>query len=367
MKLLRNYFLKEFLSPFILTFLVLSFVMMLLGNLKQIAELIINRGVSPMSVIKLVLLLAPYLITYTLPISFLIAMMLALGRLSGDNEIIAIKASGVNLIHLIMPLILVGLIISLSLVIFNDRAASYAHFAYLKTLIDVGLKNPTAAFEEGVFINSFEKYILFVYRIDQKKNKLYNVRIYQPQGEDKPTRTIIAKSGEFITVPEKNTVKLKLMDGTSDEPDPNDPTNFYKLNFRTYFMNLNLSKKYDKDISKKPKEMNIAELHEAIAQKKEEGIDPAPLVVKIHEKITLAFSAIAFILMGAPLSIITRRREKSINIGLAVLIIMIYYPLTIGCEALGMEGLLNPAFALWIPNMLYFAIGGLLTYRLCAS
>ncbi|MFA5063618.1 MAG: LptF/LptG family permease, partial [Candidatus Omnitrophota bacterium] len=239
MRILRNYLLKEFIGPFLLTLGLLSFVMIIVGNLKKIADLVINKGVDIFSIFKLFLLMTPYMITYALPISILVATLMSLGRLSSDNEIIAIRASGINLFKLILPLITLSLILTLGLVLFNDRAASYAHYEYRKTLIQIGIKNPTAAFEEGVFINSFEKYILFIYKVDQKHNRLLNIRIYEPQDDDKPTRTIVAKSGEFITVPEKNTVKLKLMDGTSDEPDPNNPTNFYKLNFKTYFMNLN--------------------------------------------------------------------------------------------------------------------------------
>src|SRR3989338_847094 len=276
MKILRNYFLKEFIGPLFLSLGVLSFVMVLVGNLNKIADLIINKGVDIISVFKIFILMAPYIVTYALPISLLIAVLMALGRLSSDNEIIAIRASGVNLFSLILPLLTIGLILSLALVVFNDRAASYAHFAYRKTLKEVGIKNPTAAFEEGVFINSFQKYILFIYRVDQKKNKLYNVRIYEPQGEGKPTRTIVAKSGEFIAVPEKNSIKLKLIDGTSDEPDPENPRNFYKLNFKTYFMNLNPEQQQGGRIEKKPKEMTIQELRDEITKLKKDNIDPAP-------------------------------------------------------------------------------------------
>jgi len=297
-----------------------------------------------------------------------VAVLMSLGRLSSDNEIIAIRASGVNIFKLILPIIIVGLTLSLGLLLFNDRAASYAHYAYRKTLIEIGVKNPTAAFEEGVFINSFQKYVLFIYKVDQKRNRLVNVRIYEPQGDDKPTRTIVAKSGEFIAIPEKNAVKLKLMDGSSDEPDPNNPTNFYKLNFRTYFMNLNLADARGKgNIEKKYKEMTIQELDKEIKKLRKENIDPAPLIAQIHEKLTLAFSCLIFILLGAPLAIITRRREKSINLGLAMLIIVIYYPLFIGCEALGIQGYLNPALAMWIPNIIFGTLGIILTFKLCAS
>lgn len=367
MKILRNYFLKEFIAPLFLSLGVMSFVMVLVGNLNKIADLVINKGVNFFSVLKIFIFMTPYIVTYALPISILIATLVSLGRLSSDNEIIAIRASGINLFSLILPLLLVGLILSLALVIFNDRVASYAHFAYRKTLKEVGLKNPTAAFEEGVFINSFQKYILFIYHVDQKKNRLNNVRIYEPQ-EGKPTRTIVAKAGEFITVPEKNIIKLKLIDGTSDEPDPDNPTNFYKLNFKTYFMNLNPSQNQGKaKMEKKPKEMTIQELNQEIDKLKKEGVNPSPLYTEIHEKITLAFSCFIFVLLGSSLAMITKRREKSINIGIAILIMIIYYPLFIGCETLGMEGILPAQIALWIPNIIFGIIGAILTLRLCVS
>lgn len=347
---------------------VMSFVMILLGNLNKIADLVINKGVNMLSVAKIFLFMAPYIVTYALPISILIAVLISLGRLSSDNEIIAIRANGINLFSLVIPLLLIGIIFSLFLVIFNDRASAYAHFNYRKTLLDIGVKNPTAAFEEGVFINSFQKYILFIYRVDQKKNRLGNVRIYEPQGEDKPTRTIVAKAGEFITMPEKNTVKLKLIDGTSDEPDPEDPTKFFKLNFKTYFMNLNLMQSQDKDkMRKKPKDMTIQELENEVKKLKKDNIDPTPLVTEITERITLAFSALAFMLMGTSFAIITRRREKSINIGIAVVIMIIYYPLFIGCEAMGIEGFLPPQYIMWLPNVLLGVVGSYLTYKVCAS
>ncbi len=368
MKILRNYFLQEFIGPLFLALGVLSFVMVLVGNLRKIADLVINKGVDFFSVIKIFVFMMPYIVTYALPIAILVAVLLSLGRLSSDNEIIAIRSSGINLFRLILPLVIMGLILSLFLVIFNDRAASYAHYAYRKTLIEIGVKNPTAAFEEGVFIDSFQNYILFIYKVDQKKNKLFNVRIYEPQGENKPTRTIVAKSGEFVTVPEKNIVKLKLIDGTSDEPDPQNPAIFYKLNFKNYFMNLNLSGTTDTgNIEKKIKEMTIQELRNEIIKLRKENIEPAPLITEINEKITLAFSCLVFILLGSPLAIITRRREKSINIGIAILIIITYYPLFIGCEALGIQGYINPAIALWLPNILFGGIGVILTFKICAS
>jgi lipopolysaccharide export LptBFGC system permease protein LptF len=232
--------------------------------------------------------------------------------------------------------------------------------------MEVGIKNPTAALEPGVFINSFDKYILFIYSIED--NKLNNVRIYEPQGDNKPTRIIIAKRGEFIAIPEKSEIKLKLIEGTADEPDPDNPNNFYKLNFKNYFMTLSLSEMQNKgEIDKKPKDMTILELKTAIKKLEKEGIEATPLITEIHQKISLAFSCFVFILLGLPLAVITRRREKSINFGIAFVIVGVYYLLLLGSEALSLQGHLDPMIALWIPNIIFGAIGGFMTYKLCAS
>jgi len=365
MRILRNYFLKEFIGPLFLALGVLTFVM-ILGNLIKIADMVINKGVDIVHVSKLLLFMIPYLLTYTLPISVLTAVLLSLGRFSSDNEITTIRASGIHLFSLIMPLLTVGLMLSLVLVIFNDRVIPYAHFASRKTIIEIGVKNPTAALEPGIFINSFEKYTLFIYRIDG--NKMTNIRIYEPQGENKPARTIVAKRGEFIALPDKNMIKLKLMEGTSDEPDPENPSNFFKLNFKTYFMSLNLGQLQNKGkIEKKPKDMTIKELRNEIKKIEKEGIDPAPLITEINEKVSLAFSCFVLMLFGIPLAIITRRREKSINFGIAFLTVGVYYLMLLGSEALSMQGYINPRIAMWIPNIILGSIGAFLTYKLCAS
>lgn len=364
MKVLRDYVLEEFLGPLILSLMVLTFVMML-GNLIKIADLIINKGVDIFNVSKLFFFMMPYLLTYTLPIAALVAVLMSLGRLSSDNEIIAIRASGVSVFRMIAPLLTLGVILSLLLVIFNDRIIPYAHFATRKTLTEVGIKNPAAALEPGVFINSFDKYTLFIYSID--KNKLNNVRIYEPQGEDRPTRIIIAKRGEFIAVPEQKLIKLKLINGTADEPDPNNPMMYYKLNFKNYFMTLNLSQLQNKNkIEKKPKDMTIRDLLAEIDKLKKQNIDPTPLITEMHKKISLAFSCLALILLGLPLAVITRRREKSINFGIAFLIVGVFYLMLLGAEALSLQGYLDPTIAMWMPNAVVGGIGMYLIYRVCA-
>ena len=112
--------------------------------------------------------------------------------------------------------------------------------------------------------------------------------------------------------------------------------------------------------------MTIKELHNEVVKIKREGIDPMPLLTEINEKISLAFSCFAFVLLGAPLAIITRRREKSINFGIAFLIVGLYYLMLMGSKGLSLEGYVNPAIAMWLPNMLLGLIGLVLTFKVCA-
>ena len=109
------------------------------------------------------------------------------------------------------------------------------------------------------------------------------------------------------------------------------------------------------------------ELKAEIKKLEKEKIDPTPLQTQIYQKISLAFSCLVFVLLGSSLAMITRRREKSINFGLAILGAGVYYLLLLGAEALSLQGYLDPGIAMWIPNVLLGSIGIILTYRICAS
>lgn len=347
MRILRNYVLIECIVPFFLALSVLTCVF-LLGNLIKLTHLVINKGV-PLSTIGTVFLLyVPVLLGYTLPIACLVAVILAFSRLSTDNEILAIRACGIYLRNLFLPLLVVGLILSLFLFILNDRMIPYSHHQQRTMLKTLGTSNPTALLEPGVFISSFEGQIIFIHKIEN--NKLYNVTIYQPQPDGKPTRTIIARRGEFTAVPKDDKIILKLIDGTSDEPDMKNPNSFYKLNFQTFFMTLDISDK-KKEIDKKPKSMTLKELRQEIDKLNRLLVeDTSRLKTEIWRKITWSFSPLVFILLGFPLAVITNKREKSANIIIAMLCAVGYYLLSLICESLSMQRILPPEIIMWGPN-----------------
>ncbi len=363
MRILRNYILKECLIPFLMSLSVLTFVF-LLGYLPQLADKVINKGVSVAAVSMVFFYNSPVLLGFTLPIAALAAVILTFGRLSSDNEIIAIRASGISLIRILSPLVAVGLVLSLFLWVLNDRVIPRAYQAQRELLHETGAKNPSAMLEAGTFIDDFQGYVLFIYRVN--RNKLYNIRIYQPQPDGKPTRTIVAQEGEFTPVPGEQKLYLKLINGTSDEPDFNNTNNFYKLNFKTSFMTLDLAKGGGK-VDKKPKSMTLLELRDNIAKMAKQAIDPTPLITEYHRKISWSFSPLLFILLGFPIAVITHRRQKTANLLLAIMFAAPYYLLSIGCQALASQGLARPDLIMWLPNLIGSVIVLILNRNLCAS
>lgn len=333
----------------------------LLGNLIQLTNLVINKGVNITTIGKAFLLMIPVFLGYTIPIACLISVILAFSRFSADNEILAMRASGIHLGQLLIPLVILGFAVSLFLIVLNERVIPYAHHEQRRILKNLGAENPTAMLEAGMFIHAFENQIIFIHKIDG--NKMSNVTIYQPK-PDGPTRTIIAKRGEFTPVPGKNQIKLKLMDGTSDEPNLENPDNFYKLNFRDYFMTLDLSNN-KKKIEKKPQSMTLKELTTEIAKLERLFIDTTRLRTEYFRKITWSFSPLIFTLIGFPLAAITNRREKSANVVIAILCFAFYYLLSLGCEALSKKGVLPPALIMWTPNTIAGTAALILNYK-CA-
>ena len=361
MKILNSYILKELRNSFIFAFVIFTFIL-ILGNLIKLADLVINKGVSLFSVSKLFLLLLPSLLNYTIPMAVLVSILLTFGYLSANNEITAIRCSGFALYRLLIPLIIIGITISLFLVVLENHIIPWSHFAFRKTIIEIGTRKPTSYLESGRFIKEFKDYIIFIHEI--KGNELKHIRIYQPR-EGKKTRTIIAREGLLLSAstPKEKKIILKLIKGSSEEQDPSDPDKFYKCNFEEYPLILNLTQQLKrKKTEKKIKDMNIKELKGEIKQLRRKEIPAIPLIAEIQRKFSFSFSVLAFIIIGFPLGVITKRGEKSIGFSLGLGIILFYYLLMAAGKGLVISKNANPYFWMWLPTVIIIVAGLILTY-----
>lgn len=354
--------LKELAGPFFAA-LMLSTLILAAGNIMQTADMVVNKGVDFLQVLKIFGLFLPYVLIFTIPISVLAAVLLGFGRLSGDNEVTTIRTSGISVYNVVAPVIVCGLIISLFNVPLNDRILPESEFAARKLVKSLGMKHPTAMLESGVFVKGFKDYILFIHGI--KGNNLEDIRIYEPR-EGKPTRTIVAESGEIIPLPEEHSIKLRLNDGTADEIVPESPDDFYKVSFKEYYMTLNLENAINtSNIQKKAREKSIQELLADIAELgMDKKIDVVPLKIELHKKIALAFSNLAFVLIGIPLAITTHRREKFVGFGLAIILFLVYWALMLGGIAFAIRSVIPPWVGVWSANIVLTVISIILFYRI---
>lgn len=359
MKILRTYVLAEHAGPFFVTVGGLTAVL-LVGNLVKFADLVISKGVSPFDILRLLLYLIPYMLSFTVPMACLMAVVLALSRLSGDYELLAMRASGVTPSRFIGPLLLMGLVVSVALLLVNDRLVPSAHLAFRRQLKAIGIKQPTAYLEAGTFIKDFPPYVIFVYQVEGRH--LSNVRIYEPQSAG-PTRTIVASRGVFEPGSDRRELKLKLSDGTVDEWDPNTPGAFTKVNFRTYAIILRPDQEDPRRLRKKLKEMTLKELLAERRRLAAEGIDPLPVSLELHRKAAFSFAPLLFVACGLILGLRFHHQERLTGFLWMLGLFFAYYLGSIGMQAMALKGWYPPWVVMWVPNVAGGLVSGVLLAR----
>ncbi len=363
MTILRRYCLRELLFPFLMSLVLVTFIFMV-GNLFDLADLLVNKGVSIFDVLKLIFLMIPSLIGFILPTAALTSVLLVFGSLAQNNEITAMKANGINLLNLLAPVAGVAFLLSFFSLFLIDQVQPRSEYQSRQLIRELVVKRPAAYLEAGRFIKDFQGYTLWINEI--KGDRLEGVTIFQFQ-EGKPARTIIAEWGEAVSSPDQQSLALKLYNGTSDEPNPEDPSVLYKLNFKTFLLTDIVTGKQKGGVGKKEKEMTIDELLYEL--KYNETVRDVPkkrreTESEIHKKISFSFATAAFVLVGLPVAIISRRGEAVISFSFAMAVVAIYYILFVWGRTMAINGYLPPGIALWLPNVLLLVVSAFLGKRM---
>ena len=363
MNILRRYCFRELVSPFFMSLFLVTFIFMV-GNLFDLADLLVNKGVSLFDVIKLIILMIPSLLGFILPTAVLTSILLVFGGFAQNNEINAMKASGVNLIRLVLPVVMLGFLLSFFSLFLIDQIQPRSEYQSRQLIRELVVKRPAAYLEAGRFIKDFQGYTFWINKI--KGNRLEGVTIFQHE-EGKPTRTIIAERGEVASTPDQKALAIKLYNGTSDEPNPDDDSVLYKLNFETFVLsNITIGKPRG-GVQKKEKEMTIDELLYQLKNNEEVRTIPKKkreTESEIHKKISFSFATVIFVLIGLPVAIISRRGEALISFTFAMIVVSIYYVLFVWGRMMAINGYLPPWLALWLPNFLLLTVSAVLIKRM---
>jgi lipopolysaccharide export system permease protein len=173
------------------------------------------------------------------PCAVLVAVLMAFGRLSQDNEITALRASGVNLASVLVGPLAAAALLAAALTFFNDRVLPESNHAFANLLIDIGRMRPTVKLQEGVFITDFPGYDMLVQSVNGRTNEMRGITIYQLNPGGPPT-TILAKRGFLSYTRDGHTAVLELRDGEiHDIPAEDGGTRKYRrLLFKTHVINI---------------------------------------------------------------------------------------------------------------------------------
>jgi len=237
-RILPSYILRQHLVPFLLGFGVVTFVFEM-DVLFDYLDLVINRGVPALAVLQLFALSMGFVVALSVPCAVLIATLMTFGRLSQDNEITALRASGVHLFRAMLPPLLAAGGLAMGLTLFNNYVYPDANHAFASLLVDIGRMRPTVKLQEGVFITDFPGYNLLVKSVNGMTNEMRGITIYQMHAGAPPT-TILAERGFLTYTPDGRTAVLELEDGEIHEipSDEQGASRYHRLHFRKHTINI---------------------------------------------------------------------------------------------------------------------------------
>ncbi len=187
------YLLKELVLLFLLSLAVFTFILVM-SRLGKMADLVINKGVDLKDIIMLVAYSCPPFLTFTLPMAFLLSAVVVLGRLSSENEILALKASGVNLMYLFVPIAALGLVVFFAGFLNNSLLLSKSSDAFRNTLANIAKKGISIEDKEGIFNDSIPGVVIYIDKVDAR-NKVLNGIIISDDRDEGVRQTVAAQKG----------------------------------------------------------------------------------------------------------------------------------------------------------------------------
>ena len=359
MRTLHFYLTRETLATLLMTVVVFTFVL-LLGNLfKEIAALMASGRVAPGFLLKAIGLLIPYVLVFSLPMGMLTATLLVFGRFSADHELTAARAGGISLLSLSAPVLAIGVLMSALSGWMNLQVAPQCRVAYKTMLFEYGLENTAALLTEKGFTD-FPDHRVYVGSISG--DTLRDVVIYQHDEAGNLKLRMHAEEASLGVDAKTEQVMLTLRSVDGFEFSDGKERTFVYAKYGP--MALGKKTEASKQRPPKLKELGFGQLRARIAELKQQGKDPTPAQIQLHQKVALSFACIGFTLIGIPLAIRTHRRETNIGIAMALVLVTAYYGLIVLGQALAGEPGLLPHLWMWVPNFLFQGIGCVLLWKM---
>ncbi len=359
------YLLQEVIGTFFGASVFIIFVLLMFQTLR-LAEFFIVHGASAAILMKMTFFLAISFLPMALPLSFLMAILIAFSRMSADSEIIAMKAHGISLARQAAPILLFSLVISALSILLNLQWVPWSALAFKQTQIKLGNTKVVTALKEGTFTSGFFDLLFFADKIDTQTNRLQRVFIYDER-EPKNPLTYVSREAEIFPLKDpKNSspsIVLRLYHGSMHHHDLE--TNTYeRIDFQTYNLYLKIQEGND-SASLSPYMIPQEDLLKKIKENPLSTHTGKELRGEYWRRYATALSPLLFVFLGIGLGTFQNRNAKTGAVLKGLIILLTYWVLqTYGTSVL-LKGILPPFVGAQLPN-LAMLIGGIFSFRRAA-
>jgi lipopolysaccharide export system permease protein len=361
---------------------VFTFVLLLINIIREVLPLLLSRQVPFAVAAEAIGLLIPFVWVFALPMGMLTATLLIFGRLSADQELTAVRASGISLASLISPVVLLSLALCLLSAMVNMDLGPRSRVAYNRLRFQFRAELASAQIPEGTFIKYFKDHIIYIGK--NRAGSLEDVMVYKFESETNAVLTLHAPHGKIEEDAANQQILLHLHDAkilylNQGKPNPasgdftlqldlkplrkdahnasvNDMT-FLQLWNELNNLENRLSLPAGKNLSQEQLRMAARELA------KQRADLTMPLRVNLHRQLSFSFACFGFTLIGIPLGIRVHRRETNIGIAIALILVAVYYSFILAAQALDTRPEYAPHLLVWLPNFIFQAIGAVLLWR----
>lgn len=389
MKILTRYILKEMIGPTALGFGFYTFII-LMRQLFDFAGMIIRRSLPASTVLELLYLSLPNIIVLTVPMSLLFGILIAVGRLSSDSEIIVMRALGISVRAIYRPVFIFSLCMFLLNFYLMNVLLPKGNTRLMALRAEITTSSIEKEIKPRVFYDEYENVMIYVNDIDPRTGQWKGVFVADNRPDEtlqigstpaqaaqaaatqrgnetgapliaarSSQKIILAERGNLSILPSKQ-VWLNLHDAETHLWDPRRPDR-YDVNSNA-FQRMRLPDRGANPVGgaipRSLRELNLRELFEQASIARNH--DPATYNlahVEIQKKFAIPFACVVFGILGLPLGITNRRGGKSSGFSLSVAIILIYYIMINNGEQIAATGRLQPWVAMWAPNIILGAIG----------
>ena len=356
-RILDRYIVKELGPPFAIGVGVFTFFLVI-DRIYQLTDLVITKNVPFALVMPLLLYMLPAFLALTLPMATLVAVLLVCGRLAGDLEVAALKASGVSPLRLFRPFLAAGVVVTLLIAWLTLMVGPWSSGAFQRQLFRILQSRAATGIKERTFSATFNQFVIYVDEVSPSQVRLKGLLVSDERNPDQ-SRIIVAREGRLLSDEATRRITLRFLDGSISESDVGDRRRFRQTYFSLYDMSLPVDSPLTaaSKEEKPEKQLPLRQLIGEADRLRREGQIATPYYVELHKRFALPMAALMFTLVGFPLGIRSHRGGRAVALGFSFGIVVSYYILYTSMEGFGLRGRLPAGIAVWVPNAILALVG----------